>query len=93
MSEGSTQQIQCENPTCGKTFVGEIPRAEVINAMSISLVAWAHPEMALCPYCGQGYQMTVKKIEAVAVLWKAVQMKSQARNIVVPPEGFKLPKV
>ena len=91
MSEGQTQQIQCENPECKKMFIGEIPRAEVINAFSISLVAWSHPDLAICPHCGQGYQMTVKKIEAVAVLWRPVKTQKDA-TIVTPPPGFRLPQ-
>jgi hypothetical protein len=92
MNEGQQQQIHCENPDCKKDFVAEIPMPEVINTLSLSILAWAHPELALCPHCGQGHQMAVMRIGDVSVGWKGVKTNRSA-GLVIPPAGFKLPKI
>jgi len=84
------QTIQCFNPECKQPFVVVLPSAEVVNVMTVSMVLWTHPDVQQCPHCGTPYQMTIRRIQGVEVLWGPVRTKRDA-GIVVPPPGFKLP--
>ncbi len=56
-SDGIPEQaeIKCCNPQCDQSFVVMMPRAEVINTMSVSMVVWAHSDVQACPHCGHSF--------------------------------------
>ena len=88
-----TLEIQCVNNDCKKTFVVEIPVAEVINTATISGVIWTHPEAQGCPFCGLSYQMRLMRVEAPQLRFDPIRMRSDASRIAVPPPGLKLPPI
>jgi hypothetical protein len=91
MSE-AVQTIKCNDPQCGQEFQVIIPQAGSVNNATLSMIYWPHPEPQLCPHCGRAYQMQVTKVDAVKIAWAPVRTQNEA-SIVVPPAGFKLPKI
>ena len=91
-ADHNQQLIKCFNKECGQEFVVFMPTPEVINSMTLSMVAWSHAEVQQCPHCGVPYQMSVRKIQGVEIAWGPVRTKGDT-GIVVPPAGFKLPPI
>jgi len=87
-----TFDIQCANPDCRQMFVVEMPRADVINTLTISQIVWAHPDVQSCPHCGCGYQMQLLRVESPTIRWSPVKTRQDA-NIIIPPAGMKIPKL
>jgi hypothetical protein len=91
MADVETMSITCSDKSCGQDFVVTIPPAEVVNTHGISMVFWGHAEPQNCPHCGRAYQMQVKRIEGVSLLFGPVRMQSDSK-LIIPPSNFKLPQ-
>jgi len=70
---------------CGKEFELEMPQHEVVNAMSVSMLIFAHPTMPCCPHCGTAYRFEIAGVkQAVFGFKKFVLEKSEESRIIVP---------
>lgn len=71
---------------CGKEFDVDMPQHEVINQMTVSMVVFAHPQLACCPHCGTAYRFEVAGLKSAVFGFKKFELPKQedASRILVP---------
>lgn len=78
---GASTPIICSNEKCGKTFDGIMPRCEVVEADTATILVWAHPTLERCPFCGQAHKFTVLNLKGLSVGWIAVKAPGDVTTI------------
>lgn len=81
-----SQEIECAQ--CKKTFTVTVPEPDFINAMSVSMIVWPHPDPQDCPFCGLSYVFGITGIQGAQQAWIPVEKKKQQSRIVAPPPGL-----
>jgi hypothetical protein len=74
---------------CKKTFEVNFPPCEVIEADTVSMLVWPHPNDESCPYCGQAYRMRIGKLMGFALMWVPLKGRDDSRITVAPASALR----
>lgn len=81
--DGERVKIACVK--CQKEFEGVMPKCEIMDLETVTILAWAHPTREVCPYCGQAHQMRIINLQGFALDYVGVKTKGEP-IIVTGPE-------
>lgn len=84
---GGTIKAKCKQ--CGAECTFNIPRYEVINASSVSMIVFSHTDPQLCEACGKPHQFVIGGVEKVACGF--VGLKHDPRTIIEQRNRIILP--
>jgi hypothetical protein len=74
--DGERIAITCV--VCRKTFDAVMPRCEIVDTETLTVLAWAHPLREVCPYCGQAHQMRVVTLQGFSLEYVGVKNKGDS---------------
>src|SRR5271154_2236339 len=80
-----TRAFPCKS--CGDNIIAEIPKFDVINRPTVSILVAAHGEALRCKKCGQTYQFMITGIPDVKFGFKIIDAESQNEAITPPKRG------
>jgi hypothetical protein len=71
------EQTQHECVKCRKKFDVVMPKCEIIDMPTVTIIAWAHPLPEICPYCGQAHQFRIINLKGFMVDWVGIKTEGQ----------------
>jgi len=75
---------------CQREVLAELPRGEIVNRATFSILVMSHQECAVCPNCGQAFGFVLRGIKGMEFGWMPVTIQKEESNIIIPPSGLNI---